>query len=183
MNKNQIKAYKKLLKVAEKLKEVINDYAFISDIEGRLLKVELEDRFGIPLYSGRSDFFSVKNVYDNWTNLNKFIEGKSISWSDDDRQPELNEWLFVISFPTGPYIFSGDYPEETFKAFFLELKSFGPKYSDTVNKTLYFTEETSKTVYTAFWSIFNKYKAQVQDEIKQKRKIELEEELAKLNAK
>jgi hypothetical protein len=70
---------------------------------------------------------------------------------------------------------------ETFKAFWDELKAFDPKYCDTVNHNMYFSEENSKAVYDAFWGIFNKYKAKVQDELKEQRKKELEAELAKLN--
>lgn len=176
----EIQAYKALLNLAKRYEKSI-DSSIVRSIEENLRKAELEKRFGIPLYSGRSDFYTVKDAYDNWTNLNKFTEGKSISWSDDGRQPELGEWLFVISFPTGPYIFGESYPEDTFKDFFLELKSYGPKYCDTVNKALYFTEAVSKKVYDDFKEIFDKYKAQVQDEIKRKRKKELEDELARLS--
>ena len=53
-------------------------------------------------------------------------ERRSISWSDDGRQPK-NETLLYISYPTGAYIFGGDYPTEFFQKFFLELKTYNPK--------------------------------------------------------
>jgi len=120
----------------------------------------------------------VENVYDSWSYLYK---GPEISWSDDGRQPNKDEWLFQICFTCGAYIFGDSYPRETFDAFFAELKSFGPVYCDTNNNSLYFSEDKSKAVYEAFWPIFRKYQAMVKDEIKRQRKRELELELARLS--
>ena len=104
---------------------------------------------------------------------------RTISCPDNGKQPE-DEWLYCIRFTSGAYVFSGQYPTETFNAFFQELKDFGTKYCDTVNHCLYFSPENAKEVYDNFWPIFNKYKGMVGEELKQRRKKELKEELAKL---
>jgi len=183
---NKINAYKELQGVIEKYpKEFKGDYD-LNNIQGTIRRLNISQRFGIPLEYGCGNIsYSVKGAYNDWTRVN-FIDGteRTISWSDDGRQPN-DEWLFVISFPTGAYIFGdyfkSEYPKQTFNTFFNELKSLGAKYSDSANSSLYFTEENSKKVYDAFWGIFNKYKAMVADEMKEQRKKELEAELAKLN--
>lgn len=183
MNK-QIQAYKELQGVIEKyLEEFKHDYD-LKNVIDTLERLEISQRFGIPL-EGSYGQYQVKGAYDNWTRV-YYMDGeiRKISWSDDGRQPD-GEWLYCISFPSGAYTFGNSmtstYPVETFNAFWNDLKSFGPKYCDTVNHSIYFSEENSKAVYDAFWGIFNKYKARVQDELKEQRKKELEEELAKLN--
>lgn len=81
---------------------------------------------------------------------------RTISWSDDKRQPE-DEVMLVISFPTGPYIFGSDYLPKLFEEFFEELKSYGYKYLDTINKNIYFSVETGAKVANEFKEVMNKY--------------------------
>lgn len=181
---SKLQAYKELLAVAEKYEEVLStDSTFSSNyLIEEVQRCELEERFGLKLHPGNELYgYQVHNAYDNWTRLN-YYDGiaKGISWPDGGKQPDA-EWLFVICFTSGAYIFGDSYPKTTFNAFFDELKSYSPKYSDTMNNCLYFTEENSKAVYEAFWDIFKKYQALVKDEVKLQRKKALEEELAKLN--
>lgn len=181
--KAKIEAYKEILKVVKKHSEIFEEDRFIeqaSNIESVILSLEISDRFGIPLqYLGQlGNSYSVKNAYDEWTRI--ALHGKdSISYSDDGRQPD-NEWLFRICFTTGAYTFGQSYPTQTFNAFWQELKGYLPKYIDTANHCMYFTEHTAKFVYDDFWGIFKKYEALVGEELKEKRKLELEAELAKL---
>ena len=181
---DKINAYKELQSVVDKYPEQFQDDWDVEKIKETLERLEISQRFGI-LLEGVYGQYQVKGAYDNWIRV-YYMDGETrkISWSDDGRQPE-GEWLLCISFPTGMYIF-GDYfrdekPIETFNNFFNELKNFDPKYVDTVNSCLYFTEENSKIVYDNFWGIFNEYKAMVKDEMQRQRKKELEEELARLN--
>lgn len=181
---DKISAYKELQAVVEKHPEQFQDDRDVKNIKETLKCLEISQRFGIPL-EGVYGQYQVKGAYDDWTRV-YYMDGETrrISWSDDGRQPE-GEWLLCLSFFTGMYIF-GDYfkdekPIETFNAFFNELKGFDPKYVDTANSCLYFTEENAKAVYEAFWGIFNKYKGMVKDEMQRQRKKELEEELARLN--
>jgi len=122
----------------------------------------------------------------DFMNLGFFYGDREISWSDDGRQPK-DEWLLKIGFPTGPYLFgNGDffnkeYPVETFNAFFEELRSYGPKYSDTANHSLYFSSDNARRVYEDFEEIFNRHKTEVVNEMKRQKKQELEQELERLN--
>jgi hypothetical protein len=104
---------------------------------------------------------------------------RTISWSDDGIQPE-DERLYVISFPTGAYIFGRDYPTKTFNGFFNELKSYGPKYLDTTNHNLYFTHDKAKEVHENFKEIYKKYNLLVDEELKEQKIESLKKELEKL---
>ena len=182
-NTEAIKAHKEMLKVVKKHEDEFkgSGVASVRSIKWEIERLEKEEEFGIQLTLAGVGHFSVKGTYDNWSRVLYFSDdnGRSISWSDDGRQPE-NEWLYVITFPTGAYIFGQTYPEETFQSFFNELKQFEPKYCDTANKSLYFTPDKAKAVHEAFWEIFNRHKAMVEGEMKKKRKAELLKELKKL---
>ena len=182
-NADKIKAHKELLKVVEKHEEVFkgSSVANVYQIKWEIERLEKEEEFGIPLTRSGDGHLSVDGAYDNWSRVLYFSDenGRSIGWSDDDRQP-VNEWLYVISFTTGAYIFGRPYPQETFKSLFLELKEFGAKYCDTANSSLYFPPDKAKAVHGAFWEIFNRHKDMVEGELKKKRKAELLEELKTL---
>ena len=74
----------------------------------------------------------------------------------------------------------GKYPQETFSKFFEELKSYGTKYCDSMNHSLYYTSDVGYKVVEAFPEIFKKYKDMCQQEYERNRVKELEAELAKL---
>ena len=188
---DKIAAYKDLLKVVKKHSDAFDrESVTLSPLHVKSIveALEVSERFGIPLQGIQSGtHLRVKNVYDDWTGLSLFGEkrGRTIGCSDNGKQPK-DEWLFKISFPCGAYTFGGDglwdksYPKKTFDAFFEELKSYGTAFSDTMNNALYFREDNSKAVYEDFWPLFDKYKAQVQEELNEQRKEELLIELAKL---
>lgn len=182
-NTDKIKSHKELLKVVKKYEDEFKEsgVASVSIIKREIELLEKEVEFGIPLTQAGDGHFSVEGAYDYWSRVLYFSEddGRSISWSDDDRQPE-NEWLYVISFPTGAYIFGQSYPTEIFQSFFLELKEFGAKYCDTANSSLYFSPDKAKSVYESFWEVYNRHEAMVEGEMKKKRKAELLEELKAL---
>lgn len=102
-----------------------------------------------------------------------------ISWSDDWRHPN-NEWLVCFHYPTGAYFFWSEYPYKTFNKFFNELKTFNPDYSDTNNKSLYFNLENAWKVILKYKDILQKYRDMAWEEIKNKKRKELEDQLAKL---
>ena len=141
---------------------------------------EISAEFGveIPSYHGYgSDWYKLSDF--QAIGLYGEDRNRTISWSDDDSQPE-NEWLYVICFPTGAYIFGKEYPTKTFNNFFNELKHFEPKYIDSMNHVLYFTSEKSASVHAAFPEIFRRYKALVDVELKGKRVKALQDELERL---
>ena len=183
-NTNKIKAFEELQKVRNKYESELEDndvFPTSSSIAKEIERLKQEENFGFKLQNWGGGHFRVPGAFDDWSRVLYFSEdyNRSISWSDDGRQPE-NEWLYVISFGTGAYIFGQSYPEETFQSFFNELKGFEPKYCDTVNHSLYFAPDKAKAVYESFWEIYNRHKAMVDSELKKKRKAELLEELERL---
>lgn len=180
----QLNAYKALYEVAKQHRELIEDIHF-RPLEEKLQELELSELFNMKLECAGYSWYEKYLGYGQKANVGLYSEelNRQISWSDDGRQPE-NEWLCVISFPTGAYIF-GDYfkdqyPKETFNAFFEELKSFGTKYYDSMNHSLYYTSDVGYKVVEAFPEIFKKYKDMCQQEYERQRVKELEAELAKL---
>lgn len=180
----QLNAYKALYETAKQHRELIEDNHFRS-IEEKVQELHISSLFNMKLEEAGYYWYARHIGYGQKANVGLYSEEqrRQISWSDDDRQPE-NEWLCVISFPTGAYIF-GDYfkdqyPKETFNAFFEELKSFGTKYCDSANHSLYYSTANAYVVCEAFPAIFKKYKDMCQQEYERQRVKELEEELAKL---
>jgi len=193
----RIQAYAEILEVVKKHEKTLNPMynTRVPDPEDlstviRMLNVSKE--FGILISEDSpSEWMNVispdgKRYKYDFMNLGFFHGERQISWPDDDRQPD-NEWLLRICFPTGAYIFgngdclSKEYPVETFNAFFEELRSYGPKYSDTANNSLYFSSDNAMRIYEAFDEIFKRHKTGVVDEMKRQKKRELERELARLN--
>jgi len=131
---------------------------------------------------------SHENIYSkDWINVKEYIRigwfwpkyNRSISWSDDWKQPK-DELLLMVSFPTWSYIFWKDYDKDLFIKFFSELRSYSPKYSDTHNKNLYFDKSNMWNIFNNFDDIFTKYK-KIYREAFLKREIKrLQEEINKL---
>lgn len=107
--------------------------------------------------------------------------GKYISWSDDDRQPN-NEWLFILSYSTGAYIFGEDYngQKQLFQDFWKELKTYNPDYIDSHNSCLYWKLSNAKVIHETYTSILNKYRDRNKAELKQREIQKLRDKLNKL---
>lgn len=104
----------------------------------------------------------------------------SISWSDTGEQPRFGEKLLVIEFPTGAYVFGEIYLPELFNEFFEELKTYGPRYSDSQNHSLYFKIEGSASLFNQFFEILGRYRAKYKPHAKAQRQAKLIEELNNL---
>jgi len=176
----KIQHYQKLLEMLNDLlakgilKESIdNRYA----VEAVILTEELKEKFKMELTTVFGDYLKV----DEYSDLALWgaKHCRTISWSDDDSQPE-DEWLYRISFPCGAYSFHNDYPTQSFNTFFVELKKLNPKYIDSANHALYFTHENASEARVQYKILFNHYKAQVQKELDARRVEELKKELSKL---
>lgn len=178
------KAYKAIFKLLKKHRDLI-----VLDIDRLEIKSKFH-LFGIKLkeeYGFDIDPKSINNL--QWQKLNDNISigwygdkyGRKIGWSDDGTQP-TDELLLDICFPTGAYIFGGDYPKEFFEKFFLELKSYKPKYVDTTNKSLYFSMDNAAKVYNVYDSLFKKYDEMNSADIKQRQIEKMKEDLAKLES-
>lgn len=104
---------------------------------------------------------------------------RTISWSDDGRQPE-DEVLLQISFSTGAFIFGKDYPTKFLKQFFNELKTYNPKYIDTHNKNLYFSMDNAACIFNSFNNIYDKYIKLNKEDRKKRDIIKLKEKIKSL---
>ena len=176
---NKIKAYQEILEVLEKHDELVKrdprcDIA--STIRTKIRFQQISDEFKIEVDDRNSSEGYIRFSKDRYIRVHGT---SSISWSDDGNQPQ-DEYLYCISFPTGAYIFGDNYPVETFNDFFAELKSYNPKYSDTMNHCLYFSSENANIIHEAFRGIYDKYNALVRGELERKKIAELEHQLKAL---
>ena len=177
------KAYKEILKVLNKYK---SDIAFDVDsleikAKHHLFGVELVEKYGFNLDPKR-----IQST--DWQELreNVFIgfwdgERSKVSWSDDGRQPN-NEILLCIKYPTGAYIFGGDYPTEFFQKFFLELKKYNPKYIDSAYICLYFSLDNGGEIFNHYDSIVKRYHKENKEDLEQRKIKKMKVELSKLEA-
>lgn len=146
--------------------------SIVEDLSRELQRASVSEEFAIALqkYNFTRGYCKIFGFGEQSIALYGGDSGRTISWSDDDQQPE-NEWLYVVSFPTGAYFFGDSYPKEHFNAMFEELKSLGAKYSDTANKSLYFDSSNAKDVHQRIPEIVKKYRESLK-EFETKREIE-----------
>ena len=180
----KLKAYKAVHEVIIANKQHLNVSDFWA-IENKIEQLEKSVEWSMTL-EGHGTWYThyLCNMNEAHVGLYGREFNRTISWSDDKRQPE-GEWLCSIRFSYGAYMFndsvgSSFYPEETFDAFFAELKAFGTAYCDTNNNVLYFTKDVAYKVCEAFPEIYKKYKALVVEEQQRQRVKELELELTRL---
>lgn len=191
------KAYTDILGVCNKYADMSEEYRDIKEmIESALNRLEVikwSEEYGLEL-----DGYAKPHSYnyieiDSYRRISFFNDamkdkrngcGKYISWSDDGRQPK-EEWLLVIGFSTGAYIFGDDYngQQQLFEDFFRELVAYKPDYSDTVNKMLYWKLENAKAIYDDFGKILQKYAERNKDEFNSRKIAKLKEELKALEDK
>jgi hypothetical protein len=184
---DRIEIYNEILSVLDKHKDVLendSDLDIRRRLENRIKFFEILNKFDFRLQSLRPNDFSQYMRLSEYTIIGLYGEDhrRTISWSDDGRQPE-NEWLYVISFPTGAYIFGEEYPKNSFNEMFEELRRYGPAYSDSHNHNLYFNEHNAKFVHENLFLIMRKYRDLARKEIAEKKIKELEEQLELLKAK
>ena len=177
---NKIEIYTALVTLVSSHKDLVDSKIFEVLVEA-LETSHVEELFGLELDRYGDQYYRVKDTYDDWFRILYYSkESPGLSWPDDNKQPR-NEWGYVMSFPTGAYMFGDSYPVNTFNAMFQELKDMGAKYSDSVNHSLVFPPEIASKVIKSYPDICKKYQSMVQSELKEKRKIELQQELEKLN--
>lgn len=178
-NKETIAAYEEILNLMKSNIDIFDgDINIKSKLESRISAMRLSDDFDIEVSPNQ-----LWGSHD-YVNLSEYISiglfGKSlnrtISWSDDRTQPD-NEWLYSIRFPTGAYIFGDSYPTDAFNKLFEELKSYNPKYTDSRNRTLYYTKETAKAVHEIFDTLYAKYRDISIEESKQNQIADLENQI------
>jgi hypothetical protein len=181
MEKTQ-KAYNEIIEVLNKHRDLcVYD---ISDLESKAKKhifgLRLVEEYGLKL-----DPRNVQSLdyirFGDYRAIGWWGEKyrREVSWSDDGKQPD-DEFLFSISFSTGPYIFGYDYPKELFKEFWQELKNYNPKYCDTTNHCMYFSIESCSKVFNEFDNIIKKYYEKNKEDFKLRKIKKMEEDLLKL---
>jgi len=189
------KAYSEIIEVCKKYPDFNNKFSFydINDMKKKaknhLLLIEWYEKYGIKLDHSFEPYTRDYLNINNYLNFQLFKDaekckeksrGRSISWSDDDRQPE-DGWYLCIGFSTGSYIFGEDYEgqKQLFQDFFQELKSYKPDYSDTTNHNLYWKTENAKQMYDNFNEILKKYHEKNKLELNGRKIKKLKAELEK----
>lgn len=199
-------AYTEILSVCEKYPGFRSRYASeFGDIhkmevsaKNHLLLISWYEKYGLKLNHSNDLYGSNFSRISEYTSFQYFNDakkekdskkgGRYISWPDDGKQPK-NEWLFCISFSTGPYIFGNagfgdddDCPVEFFRQFFDELKSYKPAFIDSHNNNLYFKLTNAKSIYDDFNGILKKYYALNAEDKKQRDIKKLEAQLEKMKS-
>lgn len=180
---NTKNAYEEIFSVIVKHRDIVAfDY---NELERKsklhLFGIELKEKYGLNVEP--RDINSLDwNRFGDYLSIGLFGEKyrRKISWSDDGKQPE-DELLINLRFSTGAYIFGDDCPKELFKEFWQELKTYNPKYSDTVNGNLYFSLEGGAKLFNEFKGILNKYYELNKTDSKKRKIQKLQDELAKLS--
>jgi len=154
------KTYDKILSIVLENEEFLNFNH--SDLMGQanahLFGIELKEKYGLNVDPTEFQHNTFKKFDDyRFIGMHGKKHNRTISWSDDDRQPE-DESLLCISFSTGAYIFGEDYPKELFQKFFEELLTYNPNYTDSHNHSLYFSMNNASGVFNEFEDILKKYR-------------------------
>mgnify|MGYP001573383291 FL=1 len=175
-------AYKEIIETLKKYKDIIvYDIRALEDkANNHLFGIELEKKYGLNLKA--KDINSLSwNKFGDYLSIGLWGKkyNRTISWEDNGKQPD-DELLLRISFPTGAYIFGNDYGVDFFKEFFLELKSYNPKYIDTVNCGLYFSMDNAGKIFNDFKCILDKYHVKNKEDAKRRKIIKIKKELKAL---
>jgi hypothetical protein len=178
------KVYDSILKIARKNKDLLNfDFKDLEfKVNNHLFGLELKEVYGLEIDDKIIYNIQYQELKNNVHLTYIDSERTNISWEDNGKKPQ-GERLIKFSYPTGAYIFGGDYPCEFFKKFFLELKSFNPDYIDSANSALYFKLENAKEVFNNYDAILKKYYELNKEDFKQREIIRKQKELADLMAK
>lgn len=180
---NTKKAYREISKVLNKYKEIVAGVFDIPKLENKarahLFGIELVEKYGFEIDPKGIHSTEFQELMDNVRIGFYDGERRKISYPDDGEQPE-NEMLLCLKFHTGAYLFGGDYPAEFFQKFFLELKTYEPKYVDSHNSSLYFSLDNAGRIHNAYPGIFKRYCEENKKDLIQREIKRLEGKLAEL---
>ena len=176
--------YDSILKIARKNKDLLNfDFDSLElKAKNHLFGLELKEVYGLEINEKIINNIQYQELKNNVHLTYIDSERTTISWEDSGKKPQ-GERLIKFSYPTGAYIFGGDYPTIFFEKFFFELKSFNPDYCDSANKALYFKLENAKEIFNKYDSIIKKYDELNKEDIKQREILRKQKELADLMSK
>ena len=178
------KIYDSILKIAKKNKDLLNFDFQVLELKAKnhLFGLELKEVYGLQIDEKRINNIQYQELKDNVHLTFIDSETRTISWEDNGKKPK-GERLIKFSYPTGAYIFGGDYPTIFFEKLFFELKSFNPDYCDSANKSLYFKLKNAKDVFNNYDTILKKYYELNKEDFKKREIIRKQKELADLMAK
>jgi hypothetical protein len=180
--------FKQIIKICERNSDDPTLKEIKTKALNRVIQYEWEEKYGIKLNDhyrlAEFNYFKI-DTYESLVYLkNGYISEKEevikyISFEKNGKQP-VNEWVYEISFPTGPYIFGNDYYGQLklFNDFFEELKTYKPDYEN--HNTLYWKLENAKEIMDKFKSILKKYYDLNEKELKKRKIAKLRSELEKL---
>ena len=181
------KAYKEIFDVLEKYNDICGIcydlYSIKTNSKKHLFLLYLNELgYNINTQLCFNDFYCIEHI-----NIGKFISiskyggdtNRTISYEADGKEPN-DEFLLAISFSTGAYIFSEDYPKEYFQMFFDELQTYNPDYKDIANSSLYWKIENGVEIFSKFHSILDKYKQEYNEYAKKEKIKNLEKRLNEL---
>lgn len=176
--------YKKILTLLKEHKgEIVFDIDRLQrQADNHLFGIELKETYGLNIDPKKID--STEAIrFEPYGYLCIFGEkyNRTISWPDVKGQPQ-NEYLLMYSFPTGAYIFDEDYPKELFSNFWDELKTYNPKYIDTMNHCIYFSLENARFIFNDFKAILDRYHHLNKEDKKLRQIAKMKEDLAKLES-
>lgn len=184
MKNKEKKAYTEILDVLRKYEDIcIFDVKHLERKANiHLLGIDIIEKYGYNININSIDSLQ----YNTFGSYRKIImydgDREKIAWPDNGKQPD-NERLLEISFPSGAYIFSDTYPEELFKEFIDEIKSYKPDYIDSHNHSYYFTLENGSKIFNNFEKILDTYRKKYIEGDKQRKIDKLKEELKQLESK
>ena len=172
---------KEQVKLVENIKDLVEQYekgtgkdlyfGLLSNVKSALNALKKEQMFGFDVHA--RDRYCMRDR----EGIYFYAKGKgTIAWEDERKKP-VDEWLYEVHFPTGAYIFGEHYPKELFNAFFDELKTYNPAFSDSHNKCLYFRPENAKAIFVAMPEILEKYHKRVAEDAKRMKIEQLKAEL------
>lgn len=183
--KKEAQAYEEIFAALDKYQDVVafDIGSLRSKSEAHLFGVKLRDQYGLninPKIIENPGYIDLRNEACIATFGKEY--GRTISWSADGRQPD-NELLLKIGFCTGAYMFGNDYPTDFFEQFFTHLKTFAPKYVDDANHCLYWSMDNAKDIWNVYPELLKEWHQKNKEDLKERRKKHLMEELAKLDSK
>lgn len=174
--------YSKILTLLKKHESeiVFNVGVLQRQADNHLFGIKLHDVYGLDIDPKKIDSTNWIR-FDDYACIGIFGEkhGRTISWPDTKGQPK-NEHLLMYSFLTGAYMFGEDYPIDLFNKFWDELKTYSPKYIDSMNHSIYFSLDNAKTIFNDFKGILKKYDEINSEDIKLRKIEKLKQDLAKL---
>lgn len=172
-------AYKAINALLKKHNDLISYdvESLLRQSKNHLFGIELKETYGLnidPNKVNSTDWYKIDESFC----IGIFGEKhhRTISWPDVKGQPK-NEILLYISFSTGAYMFGQDYPTHLFNQFWDELKSYNPKYIDTMNHSLYFDLSNAKGIFNNYKSVLKKYCDLNEVDIKKRKADKLRAEL------